>query len=244
MKYLHIHLLSALVVWIGLYLDGKAVAFRVENTQIWSSVLVIITFFWIVKSVSKPVRELMFFGLIVAVGGEVLFSLVLGMYTYRLENLPLYVPFGHSIIYASIYYLVKEPLVRNHKEKIIKLLYIAMILYSTLWLFYGDDTFGFLCMLVIVILFKRHPDTKLFFLLMYFAIVYLELLGTYYGCWSWPEIWFDKITFIESANPPSGISVFYFAFDVGCLWFYKHYNKRRWYTMKRMREYRVNKPRV
>lgn len=55
---------------------------------------------------------------------------------------------------------------------------------------------------------------------------------TYYQCWQWSEIWFDKVSFINSANPPGGISVFYFAFNICCLCFYKRYDKERWKHIK------------
>jgi len=226
-KYLHVHLFSFLIIWLGLFLDSST-----QANQLMTNILVIYAFLWIYYFVSTSVRQLMLFGLIVAFGGEVLFSLILGMYTYRLENLPVYIPFGHSIVYASIYYMAKEPLVKKYEEPIVKTLYLLMIIYSTLWLIMANDTFGFLCTLVILAVFKRHPHTKLFFLLMYFAVVYLELIGTYYQCWQWPEIWFDKISFINSANPPSGISVFYFGFDICCLWLYKQYDKERWKRIK------------
>jgi hypothetical protein len=178
----------------------------------------------------------MLYGLLVALGGEVLFSLVLGMYTYRQENLPLYVPFGHSIIYAGVYYFVKEPFFRKHKIFISKYLYITMIIYSILWLFFANDIFGFLCLLVILGILRWKERTKYFFLVMFFTIVYLELLGTYFQCWYWPDIIFAKITFIPSANPPSGISVFYFGFDAGCLWLYKQFNPLKWQRLKRFKK--------
>ena len=230
MKYLHIHALFFPVLWLGLYLDSQLI-----SEQYITNILVLITFLWIYKQVSKVVKQLMLYGLIVALGGELLFSLVFGMYTYRLENLPLYVPLGHSIIYATVYYFVKEPLIQKYQNQIIKSLYIAIILYSTAWLIFASDVFGFLCMLIILWIFRRRPNTKLFFLIMFFAIVYLELVGTYYGCWYWPEIWFNKVSFVPSANPPSAISVFYFGFDAGCLWFYKKFNPKKWQRFKRIR---------
>ena len=235
MKYLHIHSLFFPVLWLGLYLDSTLMAEQLEHNQWLTNILVFATFVWIYTQVSKLVKQLMLYGLIVALGGELLFSLVFGMYTYRLENLPLYVPFGHAIIYAVVYYFAKEPLIQKHQKSIINILYIAIILYSTAWLIFASDIFGFLCMLVILWIFKRRPNTKLFFLIMFFAIVYLELVGTYYGCWYWPEIWFDKVAFVPSANPPSAISVFYFGFDAGCLWFYKKFNPQKWQRFKRIR---------
>ena len=232
MKYLHIHALFFPILWFGLYLDSMEVAQKIPYNQWLTDILVLFTFLWIYKSSSKVIKKLMLYGIIIALGGEALFSLLLGMYHYRLDNLPLYVPLGHSIIYASVYYFIKEPLVQKHKKKIIKILYIGMILYSTAWLLLANDLFGFLCLLVILWIFKRRPHTKLFFLVMFFAIVYLELLGTYYQCWYWPSIWFDKITLVPSSNPPSAISVFYFGFDAGCLWLYKRVNPKIWQRFK------------
>ena len=168
MKYLHIHALFFPVLWLGLYLDSSLIS------QQWiTNILVFLTFIWLYTQVSKQIKQLMLYGLIVALGGELLFSLVFGMYTYRLENLPIYVPFGHAIIYACVYYFVKEPIVLKHQDKIIKFLYVAILLYSTAWLIFANDIFGFLCLLVILWIFKRRPKTKLFFLFMFFAIVYL-----------------------------------------------------------------------
>jgi len=232
MKYLHIHSLFIPILWLSFYFDGTQFAQSFEHSQWITNFLVFSTFLWIYTQVSKLIKELMIYGLIVALGGEILFSLIFGMYTYRLENLPLYVPFGHTIVYATVYYFVKEPIIQKYQKQIIKILYITIIFYSTAWLIFASDIFGFLCMLVILWIFKRRPNTKLFFLIMFFAIVYLELVGTYYQCWYWPDIWFDKVNWVPSANPPSAISVFYFGFDAGCLWFYKRINPKKWQRFK------------
>lgn len=230
MKYIHIYGLFFPLLWLGLYLDSILIS------QQWlTDILVFISFLWIYSQVSSQIKQLMFYGLIVALGGELLFSLVFGMYTYRLENLPIYVPFGHAIIYACVYYFVKEPIILKHKKVIIKFLYIVIIIYSTAWLIVADDIFGFICLLVILWIFKHRPQTKLFFLVMFFAIVYLELIGTHYQCWHWPELWFNKISLVPSSNPPSAISVFYFGFDAGCLWFYKKFNPQKWQRFKAMK---------
>jgi len=174
----------------------------------------------------------MFFGVFIAYAGEVTLSLGLGMYTYRLENVPHYVPLGHAIVYAGVYYITKEPWVRQHRQTIIRILYATMILYSLAWLVFAHDVFGFICMLVVVLLFKRMPETKLFFLVMFFMVVYLEILGTHYGCWMWPPVWFNQFTWIPSANPPSGIGVVYFAFDAACLLGYKLLNIQKWHRFR------------
>ncbi|MDQ7002685.1 MAG: hypothetical protein Q9N02_08395, partial [Ghiorsea sp.] len=115
-----------------------------------------------------------------------------------------------------------------HQQRIIRFLYAAMLLYSLAWLVLANDVFGFMCMLVVVLLFKRIPEIKLFFLVMFFMVVFLEILGTHYQCWAWPPIWFDVFTWVPSANPPSGIGVAYFVFDAACLLAYKMLNLKKW----------------
>ncbi|ATX79680.1 hypothetical protein Ga0123461_1261 [Mariprofundus aestuarium] len=238
LKYKHIYLPVFVVLWLSFFLDSTTLAKQITYNQWLTNTLVFISYIWIYSRVSKVIKQLMLFGLLVAIFGEVLFSLVLGMYTYRLDNVPIYVPFGHSIVYASIYYIAREPLVLKHKQRIYNVLFPIMIIYSSLWLLLAKDLFGFICMIVTMWLLHRQPSSKLFFLLMFFMVIYLELVGTYYQCWVWPEIWFDKLSWIPSANPPSGIGGFYFAFDVGCLWLYKHYNIKRWQRFRAIQRVR------
>ena len=234
LKYKKIYIPTFIVLLISLYIDGKLFTLFTESQYI-SNLIVLATFIWIFRNSSKQIKQLMLYGVVIGVGGEVVFSLLLGMYEYRLANIPLYVPLGHSIVYASVYYIVKEPIFKANKELIVKYLYILMLIYSALWLLFANDWFGFLSTIAIVYLFKRYPNTKAFFLVMYFMVVYLELLGTSFNCWYWPDIWFNKISFIPSANPPSGISLFYFGFDIGCLWFYKKLNPKKWSRFKRLK---------
>lgn len=239
LHYHPVYLRVLLFLWLGLWLDSLCLAEEFKYGQYATDIFALLLFIWTYAHVKKQLKALMLFGLIVASLGEVVFSLLLGMYTYRLENIPLYVPLGHSLVYVAVYYIAKEPKIVQLKFFLVPFLYSAIILYALFWLYFAGDVFGFLCTALILLLLKRYPKSELFFLLMYFMIVYLELLGTHYGAWVWPEIWFDTFAFMPSANPPSGISVFYFGFDAGCLWLYKHYDKKRWErfrTLRKMRE--------
>lgn len=232
LKYLHLYLPVFVLVWVGLYLDSAEFAQRVPYNQWLANIAVMPVFFWLYFHSPRYLKEMMLFGLFVAILGETLFSLILGMYTYRLENIPLYIFFGHSIIYGGVYYLAKEPFLRQKSRALIKILFVSAMSYAFLWLLFADDLFGFLCTVALALLLRKYKRPRLFFLLMYFTVAYLELVGTHYGCWSWPDVWFDVVTFIPSANPPSGIGFFYFLFDAGCLWFYKKANKRRWQRLR------------
>lgn len=232
----HLAIYLGIIVWLvfGLYLDGTGMAQKMAYGQWVTNVVTLIFFFWVYVNASRKNKKIIHYGLVIAFGGEVVFSLLLGMYTYRLGTLPIYVPLGHTIIYMGVYYFSKEAVVVAHKDRIVKTLYPLMIIYAAGWLILQNDVFGFLCAAVILLLFKRRPNSRLFFLVMFFVIAYLELLGTYFQAWHWPTIWFDKVSFISSANPPSAISVFYFAFDAGCLWAYRRLNPVAWQRFRRL----------
>ena len=236
MRYWAIYGILPFLLLVGLYVDGAEVSSEAAWSQWITNGLVIAAFLWIYLHATRQVQRLMVYGLLVATGGEMVFSLLLGMYTYRLDNVPLYIPFGHAVVYASVYYFVREPWIRRYQESVERGLYVAMILYALAWLIFANDVLGFMGTMLIVWVFRKRPQIRLFFLVMFFAVALLEILGTGFGCWVWPPIWFDLIPWVPSANPPSGISVFYFAFDAGCLWIYKHVRPESWNRVKRMRK--------
>jgi len=236
LKYAHIYGPVLVTLWLGLFLDSYIVAEYFPQNQLLTNALVILVFIWVFSHVSKVAKQLMIFGVFLAYAGEVILALGLGMYTYRLDNVPFYVPLGHALVYAAVYYMTREQWLRKYKQDINNTLYFLIILYATLWLIFAQDVLGFACMLIILLMFRRFPDTKLFFLLMFFMVAYLELVGTYYQCWAWPEIWFGKISWVPSANPPSGISVIYFAFDALCFLCYKLFNLNKWQRFNTMRK--------
>lgn len=235
MRYARIYLTVLATLLAGLFIDGTTVAKLTPYGQWITNAIVLAVFIWVYSQISHKLKKLVLYGLVIALGGELVFSLGLGMYTYRLHNLPIYVPIGHTLIYTAVYYLVKEPRIKAMQPTLTPMLYWAMILYSTAWLVFASDLFGFACTLLILWVFKKRPHIKPFFLAMFFAVVLLELLGTYFQCWAWPEIWFGKLSWIPSANPPAGIAVFYFGFDAGCLWFYKKLNPKIWDRFVRLR---------
>ena len=238
LKYVHIYVPVLFVLWLGLFIDGAYVAGLFENSQWLTNILVFFAFIYVYRQVSYKVKKLMRYGLVISFFGELLFAIVLGMYSYRLANLPLYVPFGHTLVYAAVYYMVKEPLIKNNALKITNFLTPLIFGYALFWLILAQDVFGFLCTLLVLYLFKKRPHSQLFFSIMFWLIVYLEIIGTYNHCWVWPAIWFDQISLIPSANPPSGISIFYFAFDAGCLWFYRKLNGPTWHKLINIRQLR------
>jgi hypothetical protein len=70
---------------------------------------------------------------------------------------------------------------------------------------------------------------------MYIVVAVLEIGGTAYEVWSWPDTAFGFFPLLKSHNPPSGISLFYFLLDVGCFVLYTQINRKAWKRVKRIR---------
>ena len=80
-----------LFIAFGLFLDSFYMLKITEDAQFYANISMLIGFaitFW---QVNKRVKEQMISAVIIGIFGEYLFSIVLGMYTYRLENVPHYV---------------------------------------------------------------------------------------------------------------------------------------------------------
>ena len=189
---------------------------------------------------SARLREQMLYAVFIGFVGEHLFSIGLGMYTYRLENIPHYVPPGHAIVLMAAIYFCKESIVKNSQKLLEKIFTIFILVYATLFLIFADDVFGFVMSILVIFLLRNRPRERLFYLTMYIVVAFLEIVGTSYGCWYWPEIAWDVIPFLKSANPPSGISLFYFLLDLGSLWLYKKRHNIAWARMKNIRKLREN----
>lgn len=222
--------------------DSRLVESRFTHGQWIADALMIAAFFWLLRSAPPRLRGLMKYGVFIATAGEVLFSLVLGMYDYRLANVPVYVPPGHSILYAAVYYFVREPFVRRHRVALTWVMLSIGVGYAGFWLAAHRDVYGAVCTLLFVALIARNAESRLFFLAMFLFVGFLEQVGTRFGCWYWHAHAFDRFTWLPSGNPPSGISIFYFGFDVLCLLAYLRRRpelRARYKRLKQQREARA-----
>lgn len=225
-----------LYIFFGLILDTPYLASKFEHTQYVALLVLIIGFFIVYFRVNKRTKEQMIYAVILGFIGEHLFSIGLGMYTYRLGNVPLYIPLGHAVVLVAVMYFNKKPVVKEYQKFLEKIFTIFVLLYATLFLIFASDIFGFVMSLLVIFLLRNKPRERLFYLSMYIAVAFLEIVGTSYGCWFWPETAWDAIPFLKSANPPSGISLFYFLLDLGSLWLYKQRHKIAWKRMKNIRK--------
>ena len=147
---------------------------------------------------------------VIATLGEIIGSLVWGLYGYRLENLPSFVPPGHGLVYLAG--LSLAALLARHTGA---LLLVAGLVAAT-WGVAGvtvlpaSDVSGTIgcAFLIGVLVWARRPVYAGVFM----VVVGLELYGTALGTWTWqPTV---PGLGLSQGNPPSGVASGYVVFDV------------------------------
>lgn len=224
------------IILLGLFLDSTFFAENYwEHGQWINNVLVVLVYFYFFQKGTSRVKEQLIYALLIGIIGEYIFSSFLGMYTYRLGNVPHYVPFGHAVVFLGVYLYSRKSKVREYSKPIEWFSTAFIVIYSISFLIFKKDVYGFLFTLLVFYSLRKYPKERMFYLSMYVVIAILEMVGTYFECWVWPSIAFGKFNFLPSANPPSGICFFYFALDRGTLSFYKRRNKQVWNRFKKIR---------
>ena len=221
---------------VALYFDSAHFAEIFKYNQYFINAFMILAFVILYKRSVRRTRELMIYAVVIGFVGEYLFSVYLGMYTYRLENVPLYVPFGHAAVYARVFIFSKAPVVRRYHKKIEQFLYIIISLFALGYWWFFNDLFGLLMTMGVFALLLKRPKDRMYFLTMYITVAVLEIGGTAYGAWYWPDTAFGTFDFLPSNNPPSGISLFYFLLDIGCFVIYILVNNKAWKRRKKIQK--------
>ena len=132
------------------------------------------------------------------------------MYDYRTAFIPLYVPFGHAIVYASGYVFAHTKWALQN-EKTLRIFFAAT--FALLFLAVGfilNDTFSLIFGLLFFVLMKRKRWQNLYYFIA-LCVIFIELVGTYFQCWTWVPKTFGLI---PAVNPPMGAVFFYAGGDV------------------------------
>src|SRR4051794_40684354 len=151
--------------------------------------------------------------MVVATCAEVLGSIVLDAYTYRLENLPAFVPPGHGLVFLAGLHISQSEPVRRHPRAFVA----AVIGIVAAWGLAGlvllgrTDALGAItgALLIYVLLRGR---TATLYAGVFLVVGFLEVYGTSIGAWHWAATAPD--TPLPTGNPPSGIAGVYVLFDV------------------------------
>jgi hypothetical protein len=147
---------------------------------------------------------------------EVFGSLIWGGYIYRLQNIPLYVPSGHGLVYLFGITAVSLPVVKRHGSRVRRLVFAL----ATVWVVAGLtvlplvtgrlDVQGAILwpLLAWCILRSRRG---ILFAAIWVATATLEIAGTIAGAWTWVEV--APWSHLPSGNPPSAIAGGYAIID-------------------------------
>jgi hypothetical protein len=149
---------------------------------------------------------------LIASAGEVLGSLILGLYEYRRGGIPAFVPPGHGLVYLAGLRLSQTPQVRAHAAMVVRVAIAAAAGWTAGGLAFGPlpDVAGALAAAALLAFLLRGREPTLFACMLFFVAV-LELYGTAMGTWQWAAHW--PGLHIPQANPPSGVAAGYCVFD-------------------------------
>lgn len=224
------------IIFLGLFLDSKYFEEEIYHKgQLLNTILVIGVYIYLFKTGTSRVREQLVYAFIIGVIGEYIFSIGLGMYTYRHHNIPHYIPFGHAVVFLGVYFFSRKSKVKEFRKQIELFFTISIVAYAFIFLLFKNDVFGFVLTGLVFYSLRKYPKERLFYLAMYFIVGIIEIVGTSLDCWFWPSKAFDFFEFLPSANPPSGICFFYYGLDRGTLSIYKRRNKQVWTRFKTIR---------
>lgn len=209
-KQLYFAIFFPLFTILALGLDGVFFAINYfDGRQIVNLLAVLyFSFFFLVSG--SYLRRLMFIMVFLSYIGELIFCTLLGMYNYRTVVIPLYVPFGHAIVYASGYVFAHTDWAVRNDQLLKKYFAVGfIILFLSVGIFL-NDLFSLIFGVFFFLLLKRKKWQNLYYFIA-LCVIFIELVGTYFQCWKWVPKTFGLI---PTVNPPMGAVFFYAGGDV------------------------------
>ena len=142
----------------------------------------------------------------------------LGVYVYRLHDVPWFVPPGHGLVYLGALAMGRSVLFARNRRWLIPVTLAIAGTYAAWGLLLSGrrdvlGAFWFAC-LALFLLRGRNP---LVFVGAFLVVTYLELLGTRLGTWTW-QVRDPILGIVAMGNPPSGAAGGYGFFDAAALW--------------------------
>ena len=168
--------------------------------------IVWLTLLSVLSDVDRGTRFALMACLVIATAGEIVLSLGWGLYTYRLDNIPLFVPPGHVLML-----LLGFSLARRMPDAIALGVIGCAGVYSLAAAAAGVDTLGALLFLVLAVASLAMPDHRRLYASTFVLALGLEVYGTWLGNWSWArEVPGMPLV---TTNPPGAAGAFYCALD-------------------------------
>jgi hypothetical protein len=151
---------------------------------------------------------------VVATCAEVVGSIIWGVYTYRLENLPSFVPPCHGLVYLAGAALATAAAPR--KELLVRVALVAVVAWGIagVTVLPRADVGGAIgaALLAVYLIRGRAPEI---YAGVFLVVAWLELYGTALGTWEWAVT--IPGTGVPQGNPPSGVASGYVWFDIVAL---------------------------
>jgi hypothetical protein len=174
--------------------------------QIGVSAAVWLVLFYLLREVKDETRLGLMVCLVIATTGELILSLGWGLYTYRLGNVPMFVPPGH-VLMLLLGLALARVMPRTGAYAILG----CAALYSLAAGVLGVDTLGIALFLVLAVAAISMPGQRRLYASTFVLSLLLELYGTWLGNWSWArEV---PATPLVTTNPPGVVGAFYCALD-------------------------------
>ena len=202
--------LFIVMLWIPiLFFDSVYFAENYFNGKIITSIAVICITLYLLWAVPLRLKVLMAIMIPLSWLGEYIFCVLLDMYDYRGGVIPMYVPFGHAGIFTMGWLLTQRSFAISQPNKFKKILTGFYIVSFAFVIFVLKDTLSLLLGILFFIVLKRKKFLP-FYLMMSLLVLYLELVGTYFGTWKWDA----EQGIFQTINPPLGAVFFYVGGDL------------------------------
>ncbi len=195
---------------LALWIDSVAFASTNFDGRNLTNVLAVLYFGMFFMASNAYLRKLLFCMVLLSYIGELIFCKIFEMYAYRTSDIPIYVPFGHSIVYGSGFILAETNFFKIHEKLLKKVFFIT---FSLLFLVIGlvlNDVFSLIFGGLFFVLMKRKKWENLYYAIAH-CVIFIELVGTYFNCWTWEP---KSFGIIPTVNPPMGAVFFYAGGDV------------------------------
>lgn len=172
---------------------------------------------WLLRDESATVRLQTAVVIVFATAVEYTFSPWLEVYTYRLDNVPSFVPPGHGLVYLAALCLGRSELFVKHSRGLVTLTVVLGGLYAAWgvspWAPREDvlGLFWYVCLLG----FLAWGRSRMLYVGAFVVVTYLELIGTWLGTWAWQP--YDPTGLVSMGNPPSGAAGGYGWFDLAAI---------------------------
>jgi hypothetical protein len=190
-----------LLLALGLVLD--------QTIELWGQIITSI-FTWVVFLVLAAraqgrERIALFACIAYATAGELFLSLGWGLYTYRLDNVPPFVPPGHALLF-----MLGMIIAKRLNDAVVWLVPVICAPYLAFAAYAGFDTLGLPLFAMFVLCLLSGEAKKLYATMFALSLVF-EIYGTWLGNWRWlAEVpWFG----LTSTNPPTTAGAFYCVLD-------------------------------